>query len=74
MKDADKDIIRLGRRRVALEEELADRAGSSDHTVLTALGADLAAVMAALVAAEELWLALGEEAERGVEETGRSHS
>jgi hypothetical protein len=46
-----------------LEERLADRAATADHTELTALGAELAELVASLEAAEERWLALGEEAE-----------
>jgi ATP-binding cassette subfamily F protein uup len=74
MKDADKEIARLGRRRVALEQELADKAGRADHTELTALGAELATVLGALEAAEERWLALGEEAEQAAEESTRRRS
>jgi ATP-binding cassette subfamily F protein uup len=74
MKDADKEIARLGRRRVALEQELADKAGRADHTELTALGAELATVLDALEAAEERWLALGEEAELAAEESTRRRS
>jgi ATP-binding cassette subfamily F protein uup len=65
MKEADKEVVRLGRRRVALEEQLADRAATADHTELTALGAELADLIASLEAAEERWLALAEEAEAG---------
>ena len=72
MKDADKEITRLGKRRVALEETLAERAGTADHTELTALGAELAEVLAALEAAEERWLALAEEAEAAAAEAQRN--
>lgn len=63
MKDADKEVVRLGRRRVVLEEALAEKAATVDHTELTALGAELAQLVASLEAAEEQWLALAEEAE-----------
>jgi ATP-binding cassette subfamily F protein uup len=63
MKDADKEVVRLGRRRVVLEEALAEKAATADHTELTALGAELAQLVASLEAAEEQWLALAEEAE-----------
>ncbi|HEY6534133.1 MAG TPA: ABC-F family ATP-binding cassette domain-containing protein [Acidimicrobiales bacterium] len=72
MKDADKEVTRLGRRRVALEQELADKAGAAEHTELTALGTELTAVRSALDEAEERWLALGEEAEAAAEEAARS--
>jgi hypothetical protein len=74
MKDADKEITRLGRRRVALEEDLADKAGVADHTELTSLGNQLAQVLTELEAAEELWLALGEESELAAEEAARRRS
>ena len=63
LKDADKEVVRLGRRRVVLEEALAEKAATADHTELTALGAELAQLVASLQAAEEQWLALAEEAE-----------
>ena len=47
MKDADKEVVRLGRRRVVLEEALADKAATADHSELTALGAELQAVAGA---------------------------
>jgi ATP-binding cassette subfamily F protein uup len=72
MKEADKEVVKLGRRRVALEEALADKAATADHTELTALGAELAEVLAALEAAEEQWLALGEEAEAAAAEAARN--
>ena len=53
MKDADKEVVRLGRRRVVLEEALAEKAATADHTELTALGAELAQLVASLEAAEE---------------------
>ena len=63
MKEADKEVARLGRRRVVLEQALADKAASADHTELTALGAELTALLTQLEEAEERWLALAEEAE-----------
>jgi len=63
MKEADKEVVRLGRRRVKLEEDLADKAATADHAELTALGTELNEVLAGLAAAEERWLALAEEAE-----------
>ena len=71
MKEADKDVARLGRRRVALEEELAERAGTADHTELAALGGRLEEVLAELGAAEDRWLALAEEAEEAAAEGAR---
>jgi ATP-binding cassette subfamily F protein uup len=64
MRDAEKDVARLDRRREKLETELAEKAASADHTELRALGDALASVTAELAEAEETWLALGEEAER----------
>jgi ATP-binding cassette subfamily F protein uup len=72
MKEADKEVVKLGKRRVVLEEALADKAATADHTELTALGAELAEVLAALEAAEEQWLALGEEAEAAAAEAARN--
>ena len=69
MKEADKAITRLTRRREALEAELAEKASTAAHTELSELGAQLATVNAELAAAEESWLALAEEAEAG--STGR---
>ena len=72
MKDADKEVTRLGRRRVALEEELAARAGDADHVELTRLGAELDDTTTALGEAEDRWLALAEEAERAATEAARN--
>ncbi len=72
MKEADKEVVKLGKRRVVLEEALADKAATADHTELTALGAELADVLAALEAAEEQWLALAEEAEAAATEAARN--
>ena len=63
MRDAEKDVSRLDRRREKLEAELAEKAAAADHTELRDLGDALAVVVAELQAAEEIWLTLGEEAE-----------
>jgi ATP-binding cassette subfamily F protein uup len=63
MRDAEKDVARLDRRREKLEAELAEKAAIADHTELRTLGDALAAVTTELAVAEETWLALGEEAE-----------
>ncbi len=65
MKEADKAITRLNRRRETLEADLAAKASTAAHTELTELGAQLGAVNAELAATEENWLALAEEAEAG---------
>ncbi|CAB4323962.1 MAG: ATP-binding cassette domain-containing protein [Actinobacteria bacterium] len=65
MKEADKAIARLARRREALEADLATKAATAAHSELTELGAQLAAVNAELATTEESWLALAEEAEAG---------
>jgi len=65
MKEADKAITRLNRRRETLEADLAAKASTAAHTELTELGSQLGAVNAELAAAEESWLALAEEAEAG---------
>jgi hypothetical protein len=61
LKAADKLVARLTKKRVALEAQLVD--AGADHEALTALGAELGEVIAALGAAEESWLALADEAE-----------
>jgi hypothetical protein len=65
MKEADKSIARLTKRRDALEIELAARATDASHLELADLGEQFAAVSAELASAEEAWLALAEEAEMG---------
>nr|WP_249420091.1 ABC-F family ATP-binding cassette domain-containing protein [Rhabdothermincola salaria] len=63
MKDTDKELTRLTRQRNRVEEELAEKANTADHTELRALGDRLAELTAAVDRAEEQWLALAEEAE-----------
>ncbi len=60
LREADKEVTRLGRRRDRLHESLV---ATTDHLELTRLGAELAAVQDELDAAEERWLALAEQAE-----------
>ena len=60
LRDADKEVVRLGRRRDRLHEALVD---TTDHVELTRLGAELRAVQAELDAAEERWLDLAQQAE-----------
>jgi hypothetical protein len=71
LKEADKEVVRLGRQRVKLEEDLAEKAATADHTELTDLGTRLNEVLAAIEAAEERWLALAEEAEVAAEGSTR---
>jgi ABC transport system ATP-binding/permease protein len=55
LRDAEKDVSRLERRKVTLTKKLLDTA---DHTQQTTLGVELADVQKALHAAEEHWLSL----------------
>ena len=61
LRETEKEIAALERRRDGLIAELA--AAGADHEAMTRLGHELAAVEAELAAAEERWLALGEELE-----------
>ena len=61
MREADKEVQKLARRRDRLHEQLLDAA--ADHKELARLGTEEAEVAAELEAAEEAWLALAEEAE-----------
>jgi ABC transport system ATP-binding/permease protein len=61
IREVEKDLARLERRRANLADEL-DRAGG-DHVALARVGAELAAVDTEIGAAEERWLALAEERE-----------
>jgi len=65
IKEADKLVLRLTKKRDALESEMAERATSASHTELADLGAQFATVSSELAAAEETWLALADEAEQG---------
>jgi ATP-binding cassette subfamily F protein uup len=55
LRDAEKDVTRLERRKVTLTKKLLE---TSDHTEQTRLGVELADVQKALHAAEEHWLSL----------------
>lgn len=55
LRDAEKDVSRLERRKVALTKKLLD---TTDHTEQTRLGNELAEVQQSLHHAEELWLSL----------------
>ncbi|MCB9374094.1 MAG: ABC-F family ATP-binding cassette domain-containing protein [Microthrixaceae bacterium] len=61
LREADKEVQKLARRRERLHEQLLEAA--ADHQELARLGTEEAAVAARLEAAEEAWLALAEEAE-----------
>ena len=61
LREAEKDITRLTRRRERLTEDLVENA--TDHVALTRLGAELATVEGELAATEERWLELASEAE-----------
>jgi ATP-binding cassette subfamily F protein uup len=66
VREVDKELARLERRRDALGAEVT--AAGEDHEALARLGAELTEVDAALREAEERWLALAEESERAVAE------
>jgi len=57
LRDTEKQLARLGRRRDALHEALV---ATTDHVELTRLGAELRAVQEELDAAEDRWLELAE--------------
>lgn len=61
LKATDKLVARLTKKRAQLEVQLVD--AGADHEALRLLGAELGGVVAELSAAEELWLALSDEAE-----------
>jgi ATP-binding cassette subfamily F protein uup len=61
IKDTEKRIARLDKRRGVLNDELVQAA--ADHARLRELGAELAAIEAELAEAEDRWLELGEELE-----------
>jgi ATP-binding cassette subfamily F protein uup len=60
LREAEKAMARLARRRDELHDELA---GTADHVELARLGRELAELQAVLEGAENRWLALAEEAE-----------
>jgi ATP-binding cassette subfamily F protein uup len=55
LRDAEKDVSRLERRKVTLTKKLLE---TTDHTEQTRLGSELAQVQRSLHNAEELWLSL----------------
>jgi ABC transport system ATP-binding/permease protein len=61
MRQAEGEMRRLADRHAALEAELG--AAGADHVVLARVGRDLSAVAAELSRAEDVWLALAEEAD-----------
>jgi ATP-binding cassette subfamily F protein uup len=61
LRATDKLVARLTKKRTQLETQLVD--AGADHEALRTLGAELGVVVAELEAAEELWLALSDEAE-----------
>ena len=73
IKDLDKEIAKLTKKRARIEAELADLASSGDHQAMVRLGADLDAVRATLDASEEQWLVLSEEAEAASADGPRHH-
>jgi ATP-binding cassette subfamily F protein uup len=73
MKDLDKDIIRLGKKRAAIEATMAEKAGQVDHTELAEIGRLHAEIVESLDRAEEQWLALAEEAEASAAGAASQH-
>jgi len=63
MRDTEKEVAKLTKRRDRIHAQLLDAA--ADHVELTRLGAEEAAVADELTAAEDVWLALADEAEAG---------
>ena len=63
MRDTEKEVAKLTKRRDRIHAQLLDSA--ADHVELTRLGAEEAAVADELTAAEDVWLALADEAEAG---------
>lgn len=61
LRQVEKDVARLERRKAKLEQELAE--AGTDHEVLARVGADLATVGRELAEAEERWIELAEEQE-----------
>lgn len=61
MRDAEKEVAKLSRRRDRIHDQLV--AAATDHVELTRLGAEEAAVSQELAATEDAWMALAEEAE-----------
>jgi len=55
LRDAEKDIARLERRRAVISKKIVD---SPDHAEQTKLGSELAGLLNELNAAEERWLGL----------------
>ncbi|MEM9561924.1 MAG: ABC-F family ATP-binding cassette domain-containing protein [Actinomycetota bacterium] len=62
LRETEKAMARLEKRRDALDAELQDAGG--DHDALARIGGELAAVTAELAEAEERWIALAEEQEQ----------
>ena len=62
IREAEKNLKKLERRRTQLEEKLA--AAGGDHDLLATIGTDLAEVAAELETTEEEWLKLAEEQEQ----------
>ena len=60
LREADKQLVRLGRQRDTLHQALL---ATTDHVELNRLGAELRAVQDELDAAEERWMELAEQAE-----------
>jgi ATP-binding cassette subfamily F protein uup len=63
LQDEEKALARLDRERTRLAGAVTEAAAAGDHTALAELGAATARVQEEVAAAEERWLALGDELE-----------
>jgi ATP-binding cassette subfamily F protein uup len=66
LKDVEKELARVEKRRSAVEADVAAAAGSGDHETLARLGTDLSALTAAQEQIEDRWLELSDELERAL--------
>jgi ATP-binding cassette subfamily F protein uup len=64
VKDVERDLARIEKRRTALETQVAAAAAAGDHEALARVGVELAEVAASLDRGEERWLELSDELER----------
>jgi len=64
IKETEKAMAKLDKRRAALEAQLLDAAATPDHVVLARVGAELAECTAEHTASEERWLELADELDR----------
>ena len=63
LREAEKDLVKLGRRKTSLEEELVSV--GHDHVAMARLGEQLGDVAAQLADTEERWLSMAADLEAG---------